>query len=417
MLDLGVGLGLEYLGFRAQPAFMCEWEAAASAVLQSRMEDEALEPCPIWCGDMADFRGGPWLGAVDLFAAGLPCQPYSCAGKRLGTDDQRSYGDGDGPLPQFLRIVSECRPSVVFLENVPAWVCDGWFRPFGEELSGMGYTIEEPLFVTAESVGASHKRERVFILAHAGLQHGELFQRICGAEHPRGDGFLADARRPAIHEPVSSRRHGAATPFDESGSAMGHAERSRKNSRPARRGSRDTTCEPSGPVGDTPDAGRWIGDKGRRQSERIAAGGAGSNLVNAVGNGWSEGNVALQRSGDQSGAGQANDTGEGCGTVADTECPRSQGPRPAEPQRRNISGPCDGDGGIFALGPSDPRWATILAEQPWLAPAVESGFCLSLDGISLVVDASRADQLRCAGNAVVSLCAAVAIVELVRRVR
>ena len=167
MLDIAVQLGCEHFGIECRPAALCEWDAYAASVLLSRMEDATLEPCPIWCGDLRDFDAGPFRGVVDIIAAGLPCQPYSVAGKQLGNVDKRSHGDdGSGPIPQFLRIVSECRPALVFLENVPPWVRDGWFRPVGEELSRLGYTIGEPLFITAESAGASHRRERVFVLAH-----------------------------------------------------------------------------------------------------------------------------------------------------------------------------------------------------------------------------------------------------------
>lgn len=70
---------------------------------------------------------------------------------------------------------------------------------------------------------------------------------------------------------------------------------------------------------------------------------------------------------------------------------------------------------LFAPGPSDPSWPDILRNQPWLAPATESGVCMHVDGLALMVDESRRDQLRCVGNGVVPLCASVAIVGLIRR--
>ncbi len=167
MLDLGVATALEWLGFRPRAAALCEWEAYAASVLLARMEDATLEPCPVWAGDLRDFDARTFRGVVDVLAAGLPCQPYSVAGKQLGNSDQRSHGeDGRGPIPQFLRIVEECRPALVFCENVPPWIRGGFFWPVGEELCRLGYTIEDPLFITAESVGASHRRERVFVMAH-----------------------------------------------------------------------------------------------------------------------------------------------------------------------------------------------------------------------------------------------------------
>jgi hypothetical protein len=78
----------------------------------------------------------------------------------------------------------------------------------------------------------------------------------------------------------------------------------------------------------------------------------------------------------------------------------------------------DGDGRVFAPGPGDAvEWQRILSRKPWLAPAVEPGVCVHVDGVALVVDAGRADQLRCGGNGVVALQAAVALTELLRRIK
>ncbi len=71
--------------------------------------------------------------------------------------------------------------------------------------------------------------------------------------------------------------------------------------------------------------------------------------------------------------------------------------------------------GPFAPGPSDPRWSIILERFPGLAPATEPGVRMLADGISMVVDESRTDQLRAIGNGVVPLCAAVAYIQLARR--
>jgi DNA (cytosine-5)-methyltransferase 1 len=72
--------------------------------------------------------------------------------------------------------------------------------------------------------------------------------------------------------------------------------------------------------------------------------------------------------------------------------------------------------GAFPPGPGDrDAWSRILKHPPHLAPAVESGVRLLADGLAVVVDESRADQLRCAGNGVVPLQAAAAFVELARR--
>jgi DNA (cytosine-5)-methyltransferase 1 len=71
----------------------------------------------------------------------------------------------------------------------------------------------------------------------------------------------------------------------------------------------------------------------------------------------------------------------------------------------------------FPPGPADhDAWRAVLEQHPHLAPAIESGVRVLADGLALVVDEGRADQLRCAGNGVVSLQAAVAFTELLRRI-
>ena len=154
MLDLGLRLALP----DARTVCYVEREVEAAGILAARIEDSTLDDAPVW-SDLATFDARPWRGLVDIVAGGIPCQPYSVAGKREGDDDDRAI------WPEFVRVVAECRPAVVFIENVPAFA--QWFRRPGEELCRLGYELEEPFFLAAEDLGAPHKRERVFILAHA----------------------------------------------------------------------------------------------------------------------------------------------------------------------------------------------------------------------------------------------------------
>jgi len=184
MLDLAIGAA-----FDARTVCYVEREAFSCAQLVNLMEAGCMDEAPIW-SDLATFDGRAWRGAVDIVVAGLPCQPYSVAGKRQGNTDHRSHGeDGEGPIPHALRIIDEVRPAVVYLENVPAWVAarEQWFKPVGERLSAMGYRIERPLFLAASDVGASHRRERVFLMAYCPevLEHTENNQRWCELEAGR----------------------------------------------------------------------------------------------------------------------------------------------------------------------------------------------------------------------------------------
>lgn len=116
----------------------------------------------------------------------------------------------------------------------------------------------------------------------------------------------------------------------------------------------------------------------------------------------------------------AKESEQGSGTLADT-CQQGS-------QRDELGNPCDRNGrrkethgsapefcGLFALGPSDPRWADIIKEQPECAPALEPDFRGMVDGLAFAMDESRAARLKCIGNGVVPLQAAVAAVALIER--
>jgi DNA (cytosine-5)-methyltransferase 1 len=159
-LCAGVG-GLELgvrIATRGHHRVVCyvEREAYAAATLVARMEDAALDQAPVW-DDLTTFDGSEWRGVVDCITSGLPCQPYSLAGKRLGHDDERAL------WPEFIRIVRECEPAFVFLENVPAFLKH--FGPVWRDLRELGFQCAPPLFQTASERGGPHERKRLFVLA------------------------------------------------------------------------------------------------------------------------------------------------------------------------------------------------------------------------------------------------------------
>ena len=113
-LELGVKLAVP----TARAVCYIERETYNAAVLVARMADGSLDEAPIW-GDLATFDGRPWRGVVDCVTAGFPCQPFSGAGKRLGTDDPRWL------WPHIERIIRDVGPRRVFLENVPGLIHAG----------------------------------------------------------------------------------------------------------------------------------------------------------------------------------------------------------------------------------------------------------------------------------------------------
>ncbi|MEM1024763.1 MAG: DNA cytosine methyltransferase, partial [Myxococcota bacterium] len=149
---------------------------------------------PIW-DDVTTFDGRPWRGAVDLVTAGFPCQPWSSAGRRRGTDDDRWL------WPEILRVVSEVRPALVFLENSPRLDVRG----VRSTLRALGYRSKATR-ARAEDVGAPHRRERVFILAYA-----------------NGPGWVERSQLPVAEQPDASGRGG---PLADSASKRCESKRS-----------------------------------------------------------------------------------------------------------------------------------------------------------------------------------------------
>lgn len=155
----GIDLGLKLAtGGAYRSVCHVEREGFVAAVLVARMAEKVLEDAPIW-DDVTTFDGRPWRGIVDVITAGFPCQPHSVAGKRQGMADSRWIWD------DIARIVDEVRPSLVFIENVPGLVTSGLER-VRADLLRMGFRVEAGFF-SATEVGAPHRRQRLFILAHA----------------------------------------------------------------------------------------------------------------------------------------------------------------------------------------------------------------------------------------------------------
>ena len=152
---LGMGVGIAVPGTRG--VCYVEREAASIEILAARMQDGSMAEAPIWT-DLCTFDGKPWRGVVDIITAGIPCQPWSLAGKQAGFEDERHLGE------ELIRVVGEVEPSLVFVENVRGFVRAGLPDLLGR-LADLGFDAEWDMF-SAASVGATHQRERLFMLAH-----------------------------------------------------------------------------------------------------------------------------------------------------------------------------------------------------------------------------------------------------------
>lgn len=103
-----------------------------------------------------------WRGKIDVLTGGFPCQPFSIAGLRKGTDDDRYL------WPEMLRAIREIRPRWVVGENVRGFV--NWSEGMVldtvfADLEALGYEVQ-PFILPACAVGAPHRRDRVWIVAH-----------------------------------------------------------------------------------------------------------------------------------------------------------------------------------------------------------------------------------------------------------
>lgn len=149
----GQSSGLEMAGFGHSLAVEIDRDAAATLRL-NRPEWDVHE------GDVRDINGRDYKG-IDLLAGGVPCPPFSIAGKQLGADDERDL------FPEAIRLVREARPTAVMLENVKG-LASVRFAPYRQSildaLDDMGYDADWQLFNSSE-FGVPQLRPRFILVA------------------------------------------------------------------------------------------------------------------------------------------------------------------------------------------------------------------------------------------------------------
>ena len=151
----GISLGLEKW---VRPVAYCEQDRYAQHIILSRQAENKLAKSPIW-DDVRTLDGYQLKGKIDILYGGFPCQDLSVAGNGKGLEGERS-----GLFYEIERLVKEIKPPFVFLENVPAIRTRG-LSEVVYSFTKMGYDTRWTC-ITASSVGAPHKRERWFLLAH-----------------------------------------------------------------------------------------------------------------------------------------------------------------------------------------------------------------------------------------------------------
>lgn len=156
----GLERGIERAGVDLAVASYVEIEAFIIWNLVKQMEQGVLAPAPIF----SNLKTFPWQqfhGRIHGIIGGYPCQPFSCAGSRKGTEDPRHL------WPYIKEGIHAVRPLWCFFENVPGHLTLG-YEEVRNDLLELGYSVEEGIY-SAEEVGAPHQRKRLFILACRGV--------------------------------------------------------------------------------------------------------------------------------------------------------------------------------------------------------------------------------------------------------
>lgn len=135
---------------------------------------------PEWnviCGDVREFSGVKYKGKVDLLAGGVPCPPFSVAGKQLGSEDERDL------FPEAIRLIGEIQPRAVMLENVRG-LLDPVFLDYRtsilNQITELGYKVQIKL-LNANDYGVPQLRPRVIIV---GIRNDEKGEFHYPEEHP-----------------------------------------------------------------------------------------------------------------------------------------------------------------------------------------------------------------------------------------
>jgi DNA (cytosine-5)-methyltransferase 1 len=186
----GFDLAAHWMGW--ENAFHCEWMEFPRKVLDYYFPeaDSHVDICK------TDFK--PYEGNVDIITGGFPCQPFSMAGKRKGSEDERYLWH------EMLRAIQEVKPKYVIAENVLGLtnIEDGLvFEQVWSDLEVAGYEVQ-PFVLPAASKGAPHQRQRIWIIAYrSGLRFnpGRSEQSLSGSSSNGNEGNATDTTSIGLH--------------------------------------------------------------------------------------------------------------------------------------------------------------------------------------------------------------------------
>lgn len=151
----GFDLAAEWMGWNN--VFHCEWMEFPRKVL------EFYWPEADSYTDICDTNFEKYANEIDIITGGFPCQPFSLAGKRKGTEDERFL------WKEMLRAIQEIKPKYVIAENVLGLTSiDGGLvlESVWSDLEAQGYEVQS-FIIPAASKNAPHRRDRIWIVAHS----------------------------------------------------------------------------------------------------------------------------------------------------------------------------------------------------------------------------------------------------------
>lgn len=233
------------------------------------------------------LRRAGWPDDRSVWTGSCPCQPFSAAGKGTAFDDERHL------WPAWHWLISECRPPVVFGEQVASKDAEPWLDLVQTDMEALAFAIAAVAFPSA-SVGAPHIRDRTYFMAHAagtGPQRGQFSgQRLdaqraaaersgrpSGLAHPHliagGQGSAIDGRRhPGSDARARAGSGGDGVPFGVADAQQHHRGRQAApadNDRPQADGPADRAGGRGGSSG-------WVGDAFDQPRKRDAGGISGA---------------------------------------------------------------------------------------------------------------------------------------------
>jgi len=352
----GVDLGLRRVVRNLSTVAMVEREAFCAANLVQKMEEGELDPCPVYT-DLLRFPWERFRGRVDIVSGGIPCQPFSVAGSRKATEDERHL------WPHIKSGMSVLGNRVCFFENVDGIASaksPGYHSVLHHVLSDleeMGFRATAGQF-SAEEVGAPHLRKRWFILGVGNSEH---------------NGLLASTERGVTQKASGNNQEGQKSSVQSKGASQSLSRQDLRGSQSVAHSDSDP-CDPR---------------KSRRTCGEVSEEGSG-----------------LRRGQSQ---GQAGEEPGSCGELAHSDHGREQLSSEQGSGQLPVGEMPWGDG---------EEWPAGFGEQQhdWEYPrTLESGLGRPAHGFPGEVDCpkrgghlDRVDRLRALGNAVVPAVAAKA---------